>query len=628
MKTLRNLKFSAKILLALFIPLFLVCTTLGIYMLQRITADFNTNIDEKGHTVSKLLAKLSVIPIITYDYWVLEDYIHEVLTDKEIVYAVVLDRRKKPLTTASVRPATIDPAVSRIFTAPVYHNDKEVGMVEVCISTTRFREGLVHDLAFFGGMILGTVALCYFVSYLISSATTRPLLQMVELMKKVEKGEFGTRQAVTGTDEIGSLARGFNEMLDQLERRNNEISRANKQLELEMQERHIMEEQLRQSQKLEAIGTLAGGIAHDFNNILTVIVGNTELGLAKVQQEPVRDNLQEIFTASMRAVELVKQILAFSRQKQITKQPMQVGPIIKEALKMLRSSLPTTIEIRQDIQGHLGNILADPTQIHQIMINLCANASYAMREQGGILTVSLAQVEVDGKSGILHQEIREGRYVQLSVSDTGHGIPLEIIQRIFDPFFTTKKLGEGTGMGLSVVHGIVKSHNGFIDVRSTPGEGSTFDVFFPVLEGALAEALAATDQVQPPTGNERVLLVDDEPQLVQICGKMLEALGYRVDSTTSSLKAMEMFLAGQGAYALVITDQTMPEMTGLDLAKLLLRHQPDLPVILITGYSELLTEERLKASGIFKVMMKPPNIMQLALAVREAIDRRKGGGAG
>ncbi|MHB8810184.1 MAG: ATP-binding protein [Desulfobulbaceae bacterium] len=622
MKSLRDLKFATKILLGIFVPLFLACTTLGMYMIDRMTVDFNAHIDEKGHTVTKLLAKISVIPIITYDYWVLEDYIREVMTDKEIVYAVIFDTRKKPITSASVKPFKIDTKENRIYTAPVYHNNKEVGEVEVGISKKRFQEILFHDLSFFGGIILGTIVLCYIVSYLISSATTKPLKKIVEHMKKVEMGDFGTRQAVTSSDEIGSLARGFNEMLDHIEERNNEISRANKQLEMEMKERHIMEEQLRQSQKLEAIGTLAGGIAHDFNNILAVIVGNTELALRKVEHDPVREHLQEIFTSSMRAVELVKQILAFSRQKEVMKQPMQMGHIVKEALKMLRSSLPTTIEIRQEIHANTGYILADPTQIHQILLNLCTNASYAMREHGGILTVTLEEVEVRRQGNVLPREMQEGRYARLSVSDTGQGISPEIIQRIFDPFFTTKKLGEGTGMGLSVVHGIVKSHRGFIDVHSEPGQGATFDVFFPVLEKKPEAALAGPSQAQPPTGTELILLVDDELQLVALGKKILESLGYRVDTTTSSLEAMRMFLARKDAYDLVITDQTMPEMTGLELAKIIVRHRPGLPIILNTGYSELITDERLKDSGICKVVMKPLDILHLAEVVREVIDRK------
>jgi CheY-like chemotaxis protein len=256
------------------------------------------------------------------------------------------------------------------------------------------------------------------------------------------------------------------------------------------------------------------------------------------------------------------------------------------------------------------------------MINLCANASYAMRERGGVLTVTLDEVDVDRQNGVPHEEIRKGRYVKLTVSDTGPGISSEIIPRIFDPFFTTKKMGEGTGMGLSVVHGIVKSHLGFIDVQSKPGTGTTFAVFFPVLERKTEEEVPLSSRIEPPTGNERILLVDDEPQLVALGKEMLQSLGYRVDTATSSLEAANMLLAAKDGFDLVITDQTMPEMTGLELAKVILSHRPDIPIILYTGFSELITDEKLNNSGIYKMVLKPLDTLQLAAVVREALDRK------
>ncbi len=380
-----------------------------------------------------------------------------------------------------------------------------------------------------------------------------------------------------------------------------------------------LETQLRQVQKMEAIGTLAGGIAHDFNNILAAIMGYAEMALYDVPEEaPGRRNLEHVLKAGYRGKDLVKQIITFSRRSEQERMPMRISPIAKEALKLLRASLPTTVEIRQNIKAKSGMVLADPTQIHQVLMNLCSNAAYAMREEGGVLEVNLADVVFDSVDAAPYPDLNPGPYLKLTVTDTGHGMDRATIERIFDPFFTTKRPGEGTGMGLAVVHGIVKSYGGAIIVDSEPGKGSMFEVFLPRIEGDL---LPEADADAPlPTGNERILFVDDEEDLVDMVQQMLERLGYSVIAKTNSLEALEVFKAQPDQFALVITDQTMPHMTGADLAKELMCIRPDIPIILCTGFSEVISVEEAKALGIREFVMKPFATREIAEVTRHVLD--------
>ena len=386
------------------------------------------------------------------------------------------------------------------------------------------------------------------------------------------------------------------------------------------EDRKKLEAQLQQSQKMESIGTLAGGIAHDFNNMLGIIVGNTELAMDDVpESNPARHNLEEIRTASMRARDVVKQILAFSRQSQQGMKPIRISLIIKESLKLLRSSIPTTIEINQDISSKSDTVLADSTQINQVLINLCTNAAHAMGEKGGVLEVSLNNIQIDEDSAIHYHELSPGKYVRLTVSDTGHGIETKILGRIFDPYFTTKKVGEGSGMGLSVVHGIVKSHNGDISVSSEPGKGTIFQVFFPYIENKLVPEIEIT--VEIPRGKERILYVDDEKAMVDAIQPMVERLGYKVTARTSSIEALEAFRANPDRFDLIITDFTMPNMTGMELAKELLKLRSDTLIILCTGYSERINEDKAKESGIRAFVMKPVILSEIANTIRKVVDQ-------
>jgi PAS domain S-box-containing protein len=387
-----------------------------------------------------------------------------------------------------------------------------------------------------------------------------------------------------------------------------------------------MEKELRQAQKMEAIGTLAGGIAHDFNNILLAISGYTELAVLEVkEQAETRRLLDNVLAASHRAKDLVHQILAFSRQAEQEMQPVALHHLIKEAMRLMRATLPTTIEIVQEQEFKNDIVLADPTKIHQLLMNLCTNAAHAMQQNGGILTIGLKSCsdEVWAESG--PPDLGPGRYLLLEVADTGSGIPAEIQQRIFEPFFTTKQPGRGTGMGLAVSHGIVKSHRGAITVDSEPGKGSIFRVYLPLHEKSLAEigrspVMLGSDELPMPRGSERILLVDDEPALTELGEEMLQDLGYRVSPVNDSTQALQIFVENPQGFDLMITDQTMPRKTGLQLAEEMLALRPDMPIILTTGFSEGVSEENVEQMGIRALIMKPYTQQKLARIIRNILD--------
>lgn len=383
--------------------------------------------------------------------------------------------------------------------------------------------------------------------------------------------------------------------------------------------RKSLEDRLYQAQKMEAIGTLAGGIAHDFNNILYAIMGYTELALDDAAVESrLHSNLKQVLGATNRAKDLVKQVLTFSRQQEQARRPTQIASIAKETVKFLRASIPSTIEILLSIGSQLGMVMADPTQMHRVLMNLCTNAAHAMREKGGTMTVILDQVQIGSEYDSRHLEVLPGTYQRITVSDKGHGMTPEVTERIFEPYFTTKEPGEGTGLGLAVVHGIVKSHEGTITVYSEPGLGSSFSVYLPVIERSTRSEHVFPEV--PKTGNERILLVDDELAIVQIGKQMLERLGYRVEIRTSSIEALELFRVRSGEFDLVITDLTMPNMIGTDLAMELMKIRKNIPVILCTGFSELITEERALAMGIRALMAKPILKKKMAETVRRVLD--------
>lgn len=380
-----------------------------------------------------------------------------------------------------------------------------------------------------------------------------------------------------------------------------------------------LKKQLHQAQKMQAIGTLAGGIAHDFNNILSVIIGYTELAMARTGPLAGLDrSLNGVLKASMRAKELVQQILTLTRQSEQQLEPLELAPVVKEALRFLRASLPATIEIRQEFTSTSARVLSNPTQIQQVVMNLVTNAAHSMREKGGVIEVDLCGADLGPDAVLLMPDLKPGRYARLSVRDTGHGMEPSVLENIFDPYFTTKAPGEGTGLGLAVVHGIVKSQGGHITVSSEAGKGSLFQVYFPGIAGSEKQEDDAVEC--PPGGRERLLLIDDETTLVEVVKESLEALGYSVVAETSSVQALELFRANPRRFDLVITDQTMPGMTGMVLARELLELCPDIPIILCTGYSEQVTRDRAREIGVGEFLMKPLIVRDLAKAIRRLLD--------
>jgi len=384
-------------------------------------------------------------------------------------------------------------------------------------------------------------------------------------------------------------------------------------------ERQLLEDQLHQLQKMEAIGTLAGGIAHDFNNILSAIIGYTELALFEIPgMDETRQKLGQVLAAADRARDMVKQILTFSRKGEKVRKPVLLNEIVNEALRLVRSTLPTTIEIKSNISEKLNPVMANPTQIHQVIMNICTNAGHAMRDDGGVLEITLSELEPDCQLNE-RLDLQPGCYQVLVFKDNGSGIPNEITNRIFEPYFTTKK-GEGTGMGLAVVHGIIKNHGGGITVQSQPGKGSTFCVYLPVAMGEKVPDMIQMDNI--PGGKERLLYVDDEAHLAEMGKQMLAMLGYRVDSRTSSIEALEAFRSSPDKFSLVITDQTMPNMTGIQFARELKKIRKDIPIILCTGFSESVNEENFKNQGIDAFVMKPIIRKEIAKVIRDVIENK------
>ncbi len=416
------------------------------------------------------------------------------------------------------------------------------------------------------------------------------------------------------------LKRAYDELEIRVQERTTELEQAYESLKKETREREQIEDQLRQAQKMEAVGTLAGGIAHDFNNMLAVIIGNAEIALDDIGQDGPHRNLNQILEASMRSRTLVKQILTFSRKSARERKPLSLTPLVKETARLLRASLPSTIKIELDVRTDSDIILADPSQVQQVLMNLSTNAAHAMNEDGGTLTVGLSDAIFREEEPTPDHNMQPGRYIVLTVRDTGKGMSKQVRDRIFEPFFTTKELGQGTGMGLAVVFGIVNSLEGAITVESKMGEGSAFKIFFPAYAGAVEEEPHQESLL--PKGNEKVLLVDDEPSVVAMASETLKRLGYRVTTADGGPEGWRTFEADPHGFDLVITDHVMPDITGMRLAEKMLAVRKDLPIILFTGYSETVSPEKARAAGISGFLMKPVVKRELAETVRQVLDSR------
>lgn len=417
-----------------------------------------------------------------------------------------------------------------------------------------------------------------------------------------------------------------NALEKRVDERTQQLSDANEDLKKEIEirqkferERAELSKQLFQLQKMETIGTLAGGIAHDFNNILTPILGYTDMALEEITAESnLRFDLEQINNAAHRGKDLVQQVLTFSREVDFSNKPIQLQPIITEALNLIKASFPPGVVINQHYDQKIGTVLADPTHIHQIVMNLCTNANHAMIKTGGVLDVKLDAVRVDQKAADKIPNLKKGEYIRLTISDTGHGMDIKTKERIFEPFFTRKEVGSGSGLGLSVVHGIINNYGGAILVESTPGKGTTFMIYLPKYGTELLES-DKSDR-KPLKGDEHILFVDDEPEITFMGKKMLENLGYKVSISSDSTSALEEFTNNPGKYSLLVSDQNMPNMKGTDIALKMREIQPELKVIIITGYSEHLSEELLFQNGISEVILKPMILDDFSKVIRRVLD--------
>ena len=381
--------------------------------------------------------------------------------------------------------------------------------------------------------------------------------------------------------------------------------------------REQLERRLRQAQKMESIGTLAGGIAHDFNNILGAIFGYAEIALLRSDDpEDVKKNLGNLLLAAERARDLVRRILAFSRQAEVNISPAKVNPVIEEAVKFLRSSIPANIEIRYNPGAEETMIMVDRTQFHQVIMNLGANAAHAMREKGGILEISASELSI--KAGTPAARLRPGKYVLLTVSDTGKGMDRVLLERIFEPYFTTKGQEEGAGLGLAVVHGIIAAHGGDISVYSEPSMGTSFKIYLPVINEERPREQDNATEI--PKGSEKILFVDDEEPLIEVSLQLLQHLGYTVETRTNGRDALERLNAGPDDFDLIITDNSMPGMTGIELAQKIRAIRADIPIILCTGLSNPMSTIQARDAGIVGFLMKPLILQNLACTVRSALD--------
>ena len=389
-------------------------------------------------------------------------------------------------------------------------------------------------------------------------------------------------------------------------------------------EHQTLQAKLIQAQKMEALGTLAGGVAHDFNNILLAIMGYSELGVIDADDSTiVKKDLNEVLKACQRAKGLVQQILTFSRQTEEKLEPADIKPVVKEALKLLRASLPATIDIRLNFNLDAAMVQSNLTQIHQLLMNLCTNGAHAIGNEGGTITVSLDKVSVDHPTDMSYTDLQPGSYIRLSVCDTGHGMAPHVLEKIFDPYFTTKEKGKGTGLGLAVVHGIVKRHKGHLSVESEPEKGTTFFIHFPIFEEIVrADEKNVADSF--PGGNECILFVDDEKDVVEIGERMLTHLGYEVIAKSDSIEVLDLFRSQSDRFDLVITDMTMPKLTGDKLAEEMLRIRNDIPIILYTGYTENFSKEQAHKIGIKEFGMKPFEMRDLAETTRRVLDQSVG----
>ncbi|MHB8108584.1 MAG: PAS domain S-box protein [Syntrophorhabdaceae bacterium] len=542
----------------------------------------------------------------------------EILIDSEEKYRVLLNHAVDAIMITDVegRFLEVNQKAEELLGCT---REELLGMKFTGIHPEEEREKVIES---FTGMVEGNMYSCNDTKVLRKDGTTVPVDitgTFVEYAgKKVMQGIF---RDVTERKQAEESLREFYDQLEvRVQERTSELTSAYKYLQHEMEERKRVEEQLRKSQKMKAIGTLAGGIAHDFNNILAGIMGFTEM--VRENTDPKSSEyhwLGLVLKGAYRGRDLVRQILTFSRQTEHEQKPVALSLVIDEVLKLLRPLLPATTQIQFKSTTDDDTIMADSAQIHQVLMNLCTNSVHAIGKKGGLLEISVASAQYGQEEPMPVPEMTPGEYVTLKVRDTGCGMKPEIIERIFDPFFTTKAHGEGSGLGLSVVHGIVRSHGGFLTVASTPGKGSLFSIYLPKTE---RQEMRAAEEIPPVGGKECILFVDDEDILVQLNYERLTRLGYDVVGVTSSSEALRIFRKAPGRFDLVITDYTMPDITGIGLAKKFLKIRNDIPIILCTGHNDDISPERAKKAGISEFLLKPQSKRELDQVIRRTLDTK------
>lgn len=582
------------------------------------------------------LAVLSESYLLSYNFFKLEQIVEDVTAnDADVIYAAIhlhdgsiaafsgrddlqgtqitdpvslrAIQTTAPLVQEHLSVATTTPGYDVAIPVFVPQSSRKWGTIRLGFSLQQAYERIDQTRRALCLLSLGAIIGGTFFAILLALWVSRPIGQLVLGAQAFARGSYDQSIRVHTIDELGYLARTFEQMMHEIRH--------------DMAERKRLEAQLHQSQKMKALGTMAGGIAHDFNNILGAIIGFTDLAVYDLPAEsPTRKRLQEVLAAGNRAKDLVRQILTFSRQHEQARQPLYLHLTVQEVLRLLRASLPSTLEIRQYLAKDAGAVLADPIQIHQVLLNLCTNAEYAMRDTGGILEVSVNAVAVEAALAAQYPALHPGPYVRLSVCDTGSGMSPEVVERIFDPFFTTKPMGEGTGMGLAMVHGIVTHHDGVITVESQLGVGTTFTLYLPQIDETVESMAPIAEPI--PHGVGRLLLVDDEAPLVRMGQALLERYGYEVVACTRSEKALSTFQADPHRFDLVITDQTMPHMTGERLAQELRRVRPDIPIILCTGFSHVMQAEKAQTLGIDAFLMKPLVARDWMTTIRQVLEHR------
>ncbi len=623
---IRSRSISRELTVSLILLIILFEGFLLMYVYNRQTRFLLKELNKKADDYSVNIGKVLAVPIWDYD----DEQISKIGTgyvQNEVIDELhITDQHDETLFKLRKNKAT-ENRIER--SKDVVYEGQIIGRAKLFLSLdaykmdlTRLRNAILLILA--GSLIIILIT----TGVLLRVFMRKPLRILQKGIDRVAKGDYAYKFEEIHHMELSEIASRFNEMASEIRDREVSLRTINMELEQEIIERKQAEQdkkkfetQLRQAHKMEAIGTLTGGIAHDFNNILGIIIGNTELALDDIpERSPAHFNLEEILKASRRAKDVVMQLLSFSRQTDQERKPIKLVPIIQDTVKLLRATIPMSVDIRQNIDDTSDTIFADPTQIHQLMLNLCTNAAHAMEDTGGILEIGIKNVVLDVVSAALYPDLTAGEYVKLTISDTGPGINPEIRERVFDPYFTTKDVGKGTGMGLSVVHGIVKSHGGAIIIDSQLERGTTFSIFFQVVKKEAVEEIETEEEL--PFGSERILFVDDEASMVYVGRYRLERLGYKIEAKTSPVEALEAFHVNPDQFDLVITDMSMPQMTGDQLVKEILKTRPDMPTILCTGFSEKIDEDKAKEMGVRHYIEKPINKRDLAFMVRKVLDEK------